>query len=229
MVPHRAIANRIAWMIERGLILPTDRILQKTPIVFDASLWEIFVPLAIGAPVVLAPKDTHRDATALLTALTEQNVTVLQAVPSLLAALAAEPGSTPRTMRAFFSGGEKLIKALAMDLRNRFGVDLCNLYGPTEAAIDTTFWQVSQADLFPEAGELPIGRPLDGVRTEILGPSMQRVAKGAQGILWIGGVNLARGYLENPRMDGRGVSPGLSFDRARCATLPVQRREPVSG
>ena len=103
MVPHHGICNRLLWMINAFDFRPTDRFLQKTPFTFDAAGWEFFVPLLIGAQVVIAEPGGHQDATYLVSAIKEHEITVLQLVPSMLQIVLAEPASRLSHLRHFFA------------------------------------------------------------------------------------------------------------------------------
>ncbi|MET0621446.1 MAG: AMP-binding protein, partial [Pyrinomonadaceae bacterium] len=91
-VPHRAIVNHMLWMGERFPLTPSDAVLQKTPFSFDASVWEFYAPLLCGARLVVARPEGHRDPAYLARVISEQGVSVVQMVPSLLSALLDEPG-----------------------------------------------------------------------------------------------------------------------------------------
>ena len=191
-VPHGALANHMGWMQRAFPLSPDDRVLQKTPVGFDASVWEFWAPLMAGATLVMAPPEAHRDAGEMLEALQRERITVLQLVPSLLRAVLEHPwpaGSGP--LRRLFCGGEALPAELAARARARFGAEVVNLYGPTEACIDATS--------HPFAGEssptVPIGRPVDGVDAHVLDRAGNLVAPGVAGELYLGGAQLARGYL----------------------------------
>src|SRR6202008_4853638 len=92
MIPHRAIANHMRWMGMRFPPAAHDRVLQKTPFSFDASIWEFYAPLLAGARLVMAPLRAHQDSACLVKVLAEQQVTVLQLVPSMLDVLVEEAG-----------------------------------------------------------------------------------------------------------------------------------------
>ena len=86
-VSHAALANHMAWMQRAWPLATDDRVLQKTPISFDASVWEFWAPLLAGATLVAGGADTHRDPAELARAVRDEGVTVLQLVPSLLRAV----------------------------------------------------------------------------------------------------------------------------------------------
>ncbi|MDT8266513.1 AMP-binding protein, partial [Roseomonas sp. DSM 102946] len=91
MVGHRAIVNRLEWMRQHYGFGPGDRILQKTPMTFDVSVWEFFLPLLSGATLVMAPPGAHKDPAALAALIRYGGITTAHFVPSMLAAFLAEP------------------------------------------------------------------------------------------------------------------------------------------
>ena len=194
VVSHRAICNRLLWMIAAFRLDAGDRFVQKTPFIFDASIWEFFVPLWIGAPLVLARPGGHQDPPYLLQLLKEREVTVLQMVPSLLQLLAQDGGlAAVSSLRYVFSGGEALSFELERRVFAQTPARLVNLYGPTEAAIDATSWG---CDRESTSRVVPIGRPIANDQVYVVDPGFELVPPGVPGELWIGGVGLARGYLE---------------------------------
>nr|WP_157357341.1 non-ribosomal peptide synthase/polyketide synthase [Amycolatopsis nigrescens] len=202
LVSHRAIGNRLAWMQDTYRLGADDRVLQKTPSSFDVSVWEFFWAHQVGAAVVLAKPDGHRDPEYLAELIREQRVTTLHFVPSMLAAFLGEitdPGFST-SLRRIFTSGEALPGAVAGRWRELTGVPLHNLYGPTEAAVDVSS--------FPHHGSVdltvPIGRAVWNTRLHVLDPYLRPVPPGVAGELYLAGVQLARGY------HGR---PGLTADR----------------
>ncbi|MGX5189212.1 amino acid adenylation domain-containing protein [Streptomyces avermitilis] len=198
VVTHAGIANRIGWTVQRHALGSADRVLQKTTIGFDAAGWEIFAPLVGGGTVVLAPAGAERDPAALLRAVADHGVTVLQVVPSVLRLLVEEGDwSGCGSLRLLFSAGEALHAELVARLRERTAQDLevWNTYGPTECSIDITAQLVDPA---LTAGPVPIGRPLPGMRVLVLGPNGVPVPVGVPGELYAGGVGVARGYAGRP-------------------------------
>jgi amino acid adenylation domain-containing protein len=205
MVPHRAIVNRVLWMKAECPLGPADAVLQKTPAVFDASIWELFLPLVCGARLVMAAPGAHRDPGALTRAIVEQRVTVLQLVPSLLGAFLDAPGLAGcASLRRLYCGGESLSPALRDRVFATLPVQLHNLYGPTECAIDVTSWPCPRQDRRPC---VPIGRPLSGIHLRLLGRDGQPVPIGAPGELHAGGIGLARGYLGQPAVTAERFVP----------------------
>ena len=215
MMSHRSILNRLLWMLDRFPFTAGDRVLQKTPISFDASIWELFVPLLAGAQVVLARPGGHQDSAYLVRAIADQRVTVFQSVPSLLRVLLEEPGlSECRSLRRVFCGGEALAGDLPRRLMELVDVEVTNLYGPTETAIDASFRVCAAGE---DRDVVPIGAPLSNVRIYVLGGDGRLVPEGTPGELCVAGAGLARGYL------GR---PGLTAERfvpSPCGGVPGAR------
>ncbi|MEA2690884.1 MAG: hypothetical protein QOJ16_271, partial [Acidobacteriota bacterium] len=214
MMSHGAIANRLLWMAGTFPLAAADGVLQKTPYSFDASIWEIFLPLMTGARSIVAEPGSHQDVGSLLQAVAEREVTVLQLVPSLLAAFLEQEGVRPGcgSLRLLFCGGEAFPGELASRAAGRFDAGLCNLYGPTEAAIDATFHFCTPLE---ERGTVPIGRPLANVQVHLLDAWGEPVPPGLAGELYIGGAGLARGYAGRPELtaerfvpDPLGPAPG---------------------
>ncbi|MFL6587283.1 MAG: amino acid adenylation domain-containing protein [Luteimonas sp.] len=192
VVGHRAIVNRLEWMRTHYGIDASDRILQKTPATFDVSVWEFFLPLLAGATLVVAAPDAHRDPVAIARLIREAGITTLHFVPSMLAAFLSAPDARGLSTRRVFVSGE----ALDADLRDRFHAtveaELHNLYGPTEAAVDVSFWPASADDT---SRPVPIGFPVWNTRLYVLDARMRALPAGVVGDLYLGGIQLARGYL----------------------------------
>ncbi|MGJ4952834.1 non-ribosomal peptide synthase/polyketide synthase [Bradyrhizobium sp. HKCCYLS20291] len=195
-ITHRAIANHMAWMRRAFPLGPGDRVLQKTPVAFDASVWEFWAPLVEGASLVLVPDGSHRDADHLVRMIRDERITVLQLVPTLLRALLDVPEwSRCDMLRRLFVGGEPLSRDLARRaLAIHPGLELVNLYGPAETTIDATSCVVRA-----EHELVAIGQPVDGTAAFVLDEAARSfVPAGTDGELHLGGVGLARGYAGRP-------------------------------
>jgi amino acid adenylation domain-containing protein len=205
MVPHGAIANRLLWMQRAFPLGADDTVLQKTPFLFDASIWELFLPLLAGARLVLAAPGAHQDPAALTRAVRERKVTVLQLVPSMLGPFLDEDlAGSP--LRRLFCGGEALPAPLHERACQRLpGVEVCNLYGPTECAIDVTFHPCGTGAW--GGSVMPIGQPVDNVRIHLLDRRLIPVPLGLAGELCAGGAGLARGYLGRPDLTAERFIP----------------------
>lgn len=197
-IPHGALTNHMAWMQRELPLRASDRVLQKTPLSFDASIWEVFAPLLAGARLVLARPDGHKDTSYLVKTIREQGVTVAQFVPSLLSMFVEAEGARACTsLRRVFSGGEMLSVRLARRVAETLDAELINLYGPTEATIDATFHRFTGAE---DGANVPVGKSIDHVLVHVLDERMRRAPHGAPGEVYIGGRGLARGYLNRDEL-----------------------------
>lgn len=201
LISHRAIDNRLAWMQHHLALEPGERVLHKTPISFDVSIWELYWPLQVGACVVVAAPGDHRDPRALARLIVAEDVAVLHFVPSMLRAFLADRSSRSEVragrVRALVTSGEALTPDLVAGSLEWFGVGPTNLYGPTEAAVDVTCWNCAAADAV-EGHSVPIGRPVWNTSCLVLDSAMEPVGIGMAGELWLGGVQLAQGYAGRP-------------------------------
>ncbi|MEV0297157.1 amino acid adenylation domain-containing protein, partial [Nocardia sp. NPDC050710] len=194
-VSHAAIVNRLVWMQSAYQLDGTDVVLQKTPATFDVSVWEFFWPLQIGARLVVAKPDGHRDPGYLVRVITEQRVTTAHFVPSMMSVFVAEERAAEcASLRNVFASGEALPAVTAQRLRELTGAALHNLYGPTEAAVDVTFHEVTDADI----ASVPIGAPVFNTQVYVLDSRLHPVPVGVAGELYLAGVQLARGYVARP-------------------------------
>jgi amino acid adenylation domain-containing protein/non-ribosomal peptide synthase protein (TIGR01720 family) len=208
MNSHRAVVNRLLWMQRAFGLTGEDRVLQKTPISFDVSVWELFWPLLAGARLVLARPGGHQDAAYLARLVAEERITTVHFVPSMLQAFLAAPGVEACTsLRRVVASGEALPRELARRLAERNPAPLWNLYGPTEAAVDVTFRDCREGAGDGEGGSVPIGRPISGVEIRLLDPSLRPVPVGAAGELAIGGLAPGRGYWRRPDLTAERFVP----------------------
>jgi amino acid adenylation domain-containing protein len=218
MNSHRAICNRLFWMQKRYSLTPADRVLQKTSISFDVSVWEFFWPLLVGARLVMARPEGHRISAYLASLIVERRVTVLHFVPSMLGVFLREPGLSDVTnLRRIITSGEALMPEHERLFFKRFRhlkTELHNLYGPTEAAIDVTSHTCAPDGA---VASVPIGRPVFNTRIHLLDRALGSVPIGVAGHLHIGGIQVGRGYLGRP-----GQTAG-SFIPDPFAEVPDQR------
>ncbi|HEX3046833.1 MAG TPA: amino acid adenylation domain-containing protein [Bacillota bacterium] len=206
MIEHQAIVNRIHWMQKAYPLGEQDRILQKTPVTFDVSVWELFWWSLAGAGLCLLGPGEEKSPARLISEIERHQVTTLHFVPSMLAEFLGYLEGTPdigrlKSLRRFFVSGEALsVKTAAQFQRllyERHGTELVNLYGPTEAAVDVSHFNCSGGET-PEV--VPIGRPIDNIKLYITAPDGMLQPVGVAGELWISGAGLARGYLNRPEL-----------------------------
>lgn len=214
LIPHRALCNHMSWMQSTFPIGPTDRVLQKTAVSFDASVWEFFAPLLAGAQLVMAKPGGHRDAAYLVEAIQRDGITILQVVPTVLRLLVEEPGLRQCvSLRRLFCGGEALRPELAERVPAVLVTELINLYGPAEACIDTLYYPV------PHRGsidKIPIGRPVANTQVYILDRQFQPLPAGKLGELFLAGDSLGRGYLNQPALTAERFLPNQMDSQGGC-------------
>jgi amino acid adenylation domain-containing protein len=198
MNAHRGVCNRLLWMQEAYQLTEADRVLQKTPFSFDVSVWEFFWPLLNGAVLVVAPPEIHADGVALRQLIRREDITTLHFVPSMLEVFLETPEVAQcDSIKRIICSGEALSARLQDDCLKQLGVELHNLYGPTEAAIDVTHWTCQRGE---DQHSVPIGRPVANTQLYVLDEHSQPVPIGVVGELYIGGVQVGRGYLNRPEL-----------------------------
>ncbi|WP_328898078.1 non-ribosomal peptide synthetase [Streptomyces sp. NBC_00236] len=210
VVPHAALAGHMAWMARHLTITSDDRVLARTSSSFDASVWELWLPLMNGAELCVLPDGANTEPRALVSWMSRFGVTVAQFVPSHLAPVLTEAAHAAPLpgLRAVLCGGEALPRTLADDIAELWRAEVHNLYGPTEATIDATAHRVAgredggreksgQAEGAPYE-TVPIGRPVDTMHAYVLDSGLRPVPPGVTGELYLSGPHLARGYLNRP-------------------------------
>jgi len=195
MISHKAICNRLLWMQEQYQITDQDRILQKTPYTFDVSVWELFLALLSGACLVIAKPKGHQDNHYLIETIRKEQISICHFVPSMLRFFLNQTHVNQcHSLCHVFVSGEALDFDLMTKFKNKLSAKLHNLYGPTEAAVDVTFWKCEER----EDKKVPIGRPISNIQIYILDPELRQIPIGETGELYIGGLGLAKGYLNRP-------------------------------
>ncbi|MCP4147237.1 MAG: amino acid adenylation domain-containing protein, partial [bacterium] len=208
MIEHASVVNRLNWMQNCYPIGDTDVLLQKTTIVFDVSVWELFWWSIVGARLVLLGRGDEKNPGEILRAIRMHKVTTIHFVPSMLSVyleyietLPGRPVTHPATLNRVFASGE----ALQVQQAERFNkllyntnqTKLINLYGPTEATVDVTYYN---CPLTGKIDKIPIGKPIDNTQLYIMDKYSRLQPVGVSGELCIAGDNLARGYLNRPEL-----------------------------
>lgn len=199
-IQHRALVNLLWSIKQRPGLTAQDVWVAITTICFDIAGLELYLPLIVGAKVVLANRETARDPRLLATLITEAQATVMQATPATWRMLIAT-GWQGSDQLNILCGGEPLPRDLADQLLPR-GKTLWNLYGPTETTIWSTVHQVKA-----DGNAIPIGQPIANTQIYLLKTVLQEgseqlspVPIGIAGELYIGGDGLAKGYLNRPTL-----------------------------
>ncbi|MEV6069866.1 amino acid adenylation domain-containing protein [Nocardia sp. NPDC052001] len=200
VIHHRAIANHVQWMRDY-LGFGQERILQKAPIGFDVSVFELVNALGTGSATVLPhPEWWQADVEALAGIIERHRVTQLSLVPSVTRAF-LDAGPDPKrlqSMRYVYLGGESVPPALVEEASRVFGGTVLGLYGPTEAAMDLTHEDFAGTQGSDEIRSALIGRPESNSSVYVLDEQLRQVPPGVTGELYLGGVQLAQGYHRRP-------------------------------
>ncbi|OBB01449.1 non-ribosomal peptide synthetase, partial [Mycobacteriaceae bacterium 1482268.1] len=195
-VSHRAIAEHVECFAAEWSMTADDRLLQSSSVSFDASLLDIFVTLALGARLIVPKPDAFADLSYVADLIDRHHVTVLHMVPSMLSTVLLLPQAAQwRQLRHVPVGGEALSAEVVDKFSDYFDARLRNHYGPTEAVVCSTHMDIEG----PQArGVVPIGVPNRNVYTYVLDNDLQPVPAEVVGELYLGGAQLARGYLGRP-------------------------------
>ncbi len=213
LLPHRALVNHCLAAVNLYELGPSDRVLQFCSPSFDVSIEELFPTWAAGARVVLRPRELAILGRGWLDWLASEGLTVLNLPTAYwhawvrdLESLGRQP---PACLRAVIVGGERATAAAYRSWR-RVGGDRIrwfNAYGPTEASVMATIFAAPPGAAGDGETDPPIGRPLPGVTVHVLGAEGCPVPDGETGELHIGGVGLARGYLNKPELTAERFVP----------------------
>ncbi|HEY5785040.1 MAG TPA: amino acid adenylation domain-containing protein [Microlunatus sp.] len=197
VVPHGAIVNCLRANRRWDPLSAEDRVLFKAAVTFDVAVREVFWPLVQGATIVVAAPGVQRDPVSLADLVRREAITTIDFVPSMLPAFLDLAGTCGDTLRRITCGGEALSPALARRCHDLLGIEVQNFYGPTEAAVEVTTWPWSP-DETADAGTVPIGRPGINTGVLVLDEGLEPTPVGTVGELYLGGAQLARGYLGRP-------------------------------
>jgi amino acid adenylation domain-containing protein len=206
-VPHRAVTNFLASMSRTPGLDQNDRLLAVTTLSFDISVLEMFLPLSVGAQIIVASKSDVYDGHRLSELIKEKRVTCMQATPATWRLLLEARWRGSASLRAL-CGGEALPPDLAEELMGRVG-ELWNMYGPTE----TTVWS-SCARIVPGLGGVTIGRPIANTEIWVLDDALEPVPIGCTGEIYIGGEGVTLGYHERPDLTLERFIPDTLSKRA---------------
>ncbi len=214
VIEHHALINRLHWMQKKYPLTPEDRIMQKTPIVFDVSVWELFWWSMVGAAVCFMPPGLEKFPQAIVEMVEKNQITTMHFVPSMLSVfldyIRNSAADIPRLspLKRVFASGEALkpvhVKRFNDILHHQNATVLINLYGPTEATVDVTYFDC------PHEGTceiIPIGKPIDNIQIFILDEAGVLCPINEPGELCIAGVGVAMGYLNRPELTAEKFIP----------------------
>jgi amino acid adenylation domain-containing protein len=213
LVAHAGLLNHLRAKIASLGLGPEDVVAQTAPQSFDIVVWQALAPLVAGATVrVLADEETH-DPVRLLQAVERERITIFETVPSMLRQLldsdVQRAAGRPRlrALRRLIATGEALPPGLCRRwLRTHPSVPMLNAYGPAECSDDVTQHEIEWPPR-EHAVRVPIGRPIQGARAYVLDPRGTLAPIGAPGELYVGGVCVGLGYLNDPERTAQSFVP----------------------
>ncbi|MPR35961.1 amino acid adenylation domain-containing protein [Salmonirosea aquatica] len=194
LIEHHNVVNLLTSIIDWPGITPGDRLLGVTTISFDIAVLELFLPLLVGATLVLADTETTRDGRLLLEIIKKEKISIIQATPATYKMMLAAGWDTPLPLKVLCCG-EPLAKDLAQKLMARCA-SLWNMYGPTETTIYSTGKQI-----LPSDNLITIGRPIHNTQVYILDDAGNQLGIGSVGEITIAGAGVARGYHNRPELN----------------------------
>ncbi len=189
-IMHKSACHYIAQASALYEMTPLDKVYQGFSLAFDASLEELWMAFANGATLVACTSKDIRSGLGLVDFLTTNKISVMSTVPTLLSTL---EDTTLSSLRLLILGGEICLPQLVQRYASP-GLRIMNTYGPTEATVIATY-----SDCHPEK-PITIGKPLPGYSLHILDEHLNPVNDGESGELCIGGMGLARGYVNRPEL-----------------------------
>jgi amino acid adenylation domain-containing protein/thioester reductase-like protein len=199
MIEHRSVVNFLVSMQQEPGLSAADVLLSVTSASFDIFGLEFYLPLLVGARVILASRSLVSDGRRLVEEIHRHGVTTVQATPSSWQMMLDSELSLPRNLRVL-CGGEALSAQLAERLLLQVPV-VWNMYGPTETTIWSTCSAVERRD------DIVIGKPIQNTSVYLLDEHLQPVPLGAHGECYIGGDGVARGYLHRPELTAERFVP----------------------
>lgn len=210
---HEGIHNRLIWSTEAYDLGQSIKLLHNSAIGFDIAIWEMYFPLIMGGQLVIVPPDLQKDPVFILNEIQKHEISIIHLVPSLLTIilnkLEQNKEYSVKSVRNVVCGGE----VLSVELHNRFHIyfkaSLHHTYGPTEAAISVTNWSSKKAFF---GNRVPLGLPIVNAKIFICDEDMQLSPVGTPGEIYIGGVPVALGYLNQDQLNEQNFIQDTYFE-----------------
>jgi enterobactin synthetase component F len=209
-ITHRNLGNFLHGMQQQLRLTARDRFLAVTTVIFDIAGLELYLPLTVGAYVVMASSEVLQNPRALARLIRHSGVTHVQATPSLWRVLLSSSETRLNGVHALV-GGEALSAELAARLKS-MAARVTQFYGPTETTVWSTAFEIEEVGTVAP----PIGRPILNTRLYVLDEDREPVVTGAIGELYIGGAGVAKGYLKRPELNAeRFIADPFACDGSR--------------
>jgi amino acid adenylation domain-containing protein len=227
LIEHHSVINRIGWMQRNYLLNQGDAILQKTPITFDVSVWELFWWFFNGSRLVLLNVNGEKDPAAIIDYIEKYAITQIHFVPSMFSPFLhyikqKNLSGNLKNLKNIFLSGEALTPMLVSEFYHLGKItdlpSIVNLYGPTEATVDVSYYNCPKE--FNESDKIYIGKPIDNTKLYIVNKSHKVQPVGAKGELLITGVNLSRGYLNKQELT---LKSFINFQEPGGEIVPAYR------
>jgi enterobactin synthetase component F len=193
-ITHRNLGNFLHGMQQQLRPTPNDRFVAVTTVIFDIAGLELYLPLMVGALVVMASSEAPHNPLELARLIQHSGATHVQATPSLWRILLSSSETRLDHVHALV-GGEALSAELASRLK-RMAARVTQFYGPTETTVWSTAFELEEVDTAAPR----IGRPILNTQLYVLDEDRELVVTGAIGELYIGGAGVAKGYLKRPEL-----------------------------
>lgn len=207
-ITHRNLVNFLTGMKAVPGMNDTDKLLAVTSISFDIAGLELYLPLIVGAELVIASTDATKDGRLMLDLIAQKNISIMQATPSTWQML-LDSGWEKQYPIKILSGGEALPLELASKLLELCS-ELWNMYGPTE----TTIWSTVKQILHGE-NQISIGKPINNTQVYIMDEDGHPLAPKQMGEIYIGGEGVADGYYNRAELTAeKFVSDPFSKNRS---------------
>jgi amino acid adenylation domain-containing protein/non-ribosomal peptide synthase protein (TIGR01720 family) len=198
MIEQQGMINHLCAKIDAAVIDEHTVIAQNSPHYFDISIWQFFSALLKGGTVVIYPDELILDPGLFIQALIRDEISILEVVPSYLRILLNELNGLHKftRLKTLFVTGEKFPTDLAVGwFAKHPEIRMINAYGPTEASDDILHHVMEEA---PEENQIPVGKPLPNLNVYIVDHNNQLCPLGVKGEIWVSGIGVGRGYLNNP-------------------------------
>ncbi|HZU69407.1 MAG TPA: amino acid adenylation domain-containing protein [Ktedonobacteraceae bacterium] len=224
MIEHRGMLNHLYAKVSDLKLSAADRIAQTASQCFDISVWQFLAALLVGGRVHIFPDEVAHHPLHLLEQVDQHEISILETVPSLLRVMleSIENGSNayPRLqhLRWLIPTGEALPPEFCKRWLNIYpGIPLLNAYGPTECSDDVTHFPIHHP-LANQQLHTPIGRPIQNMQLYILDRQLHPVPIGVNGELYVGGIGVGRGYLNDPQRTAESFVPNPFVRTNQIAT-----------
>ncbi|CAM0555622.1 amino acid adenylation domain-containing protein [Halomonas titanicae] len=200
VVSHRGMLNNQLSKVPYLDLSASDVIAQTAALSFDISVWQTLAGLLCGASIEIVPDEIARDPSALLPYAHDNGVTILQSVPALIQGMLNTAPVDLLALRWLLPTGEASTSELVRQWFARYpAIPLVNAYGPAECADDVSLHLLRSGD-DEHLAVVPIGKPADNTQLLVLDSQLNLLPMGGSGELYVAGVGVGRGYLNQPKL-----------------------------